>query len=320
VVEFDVETFKWAVLRGDMSSILVVGTISNVEKRLEKDLCKVVQSLKRFERIFVYLVESDSLDGTVELLEQIKKNTSNFEYISLGSLAEIYPNRIQRLRLCRNKYIPYIRDFIEDRKIDYVCIADLDGMNPKITSKAVDSCFDALLDWDVCFSNQLHGYSDLYALRCDDWVSTDVFEELAESQSRLNSKFESKYWFKLKPVSFLVRDFLRKRIIYQRMHRISAKARWIPVNSAFGGLAIYKSNLFLTSDYGNPLDDSLRGSEHVELHRQMMVNRSKMYINPGLINANWNTYNVNRYFLVRHLRELTRSNWFFLRLKNLVRR
>jgi len=303
-----------------MSSILVAGTVCNVEKRLERDLAKVIQSLKRFERVFVYLVESDSSDGTVDLLKQIKKNTNNFEYISLGTLAEIYPNRIQRLRFCRNEYIPYIREFIEFQEIDYICIADLDGMNSKITSKAVDSCFDNSLDWDACFSNQLHGYSDLYALRCDDWVSGDIFKELDESQSQLDSKFKTKYWFKQNPINFLIRDCLRRKIIYQRMYRISAKAKWIPVNSAFGGFAIYKSNLFLSTDYGNPLDASLLGSEHVELHRQMLAKKSKMYINPSLINANWNTYNINRYFLVRLLRALTRSNSFFLKLKNLVTR
>lgn len=302
-----------------LKKVLLVGTISNAAGKLERDLRKVVSALEHFDSISIFLVESDSSDDTPQLLEKLKCENSALNYVSLGNLRDKFPDRVSRLRYCRNVYVTFIRETFKNDSDLYICIADLDGMNPKITSMAVKTCFDAPHEWDVCFSNQLHGYSDLYALRCENWVSKDIFKELAHRQSLLELKFGNRFWFSLKLVNFFVQDFLRRKIIYQRMRKIPIQSGWIPVKSAFGGFAIYKSTLFLNADYGDPLDTSLFESEHVELHKQLLAKGSKMYINPGLINASWNTYNLNRYFLVRHIRELTRSNWFFLRLKNLVR-
>ena len=92
------------------------------------------------------------------------------------------------------------------------------------------------------------------------------------------------------------------------MRVIPKYSNWIYVDSAFGGFGIYKASLFRCSDYGNPMDDSLHGSEHVELHRQMRDCGANLYINPSLINAGWNTYNLNRYFVVRQSREFLRSH------------
>jgi hypothetical protein len=88
-----------------IKKILLVGTISNVSKTLEKELKVILKALSIFESVKVYLVESDSIDETVKVLEKIKINNSNFNYVTLGTLKEKYPDRIDRIAYCRNKYV-----------------------------------------------------------------------------------------------------------------------------------------------------------------------------------------------------------------------
>ena len=53
-------------------SILLVGTVSNVAKTIEKELRIVCKALSVFDYVKIYLVESDSTDNTVEILKKIK--------------------------------------------------------------------------------------------------------------------------------------------------------------------------------------------------------------------------------------------------------
>lgn len=112
-----------------MNKVILVGTISNAEKQFERDFERVYASLHFFEKIDVFIVESDSSDSTIGVLNRISKKTPNFNYVSLGNLKVAIPNRIERIRKCRNVYVEYVRNNIIFRQWDYVIVADLDGMN-----------------------------------------------------------------------------------------------------------------------------------------------------------------------------------------------
>ena len=90
--------------------ILLVGTVSNVAKTIEKELKVVLRALSVFDSVQVFLVESDSTDETVKILEKISLENRNFEFITLEKLKNKYPNRIDRIAYCRNIYVKYIRD------------------------------------------------------------------------------------------------------------------------------------------------------------------------------------------------------------------
>jgi orotidine-5'-phosphate decarboxylase len=72
--------------------ILLVGTVSNVAKTIEKELKVVLKALSVFNSIEVFLVESDSTDETVKILEKIALINSNVKFIALGKLKEKYPH------------------------------------------------------------------------------------------------------------------------------------------------------------------------------------------------------------------------------------
>jgi glycosyltransferase involved in cell wall biosynthesis len=170
--------------------ILLVGTVSNVAKTIEKELKVVLKALSVFDSVEVFLVESDSTDNTVKILDKIKLDNSNFRFITLGKLKDEYPNRIERIAYCRNVYVKYIRENNDIFKWDYIAIADLDGMNFKLSKKFISSCFITEFNWDGVMANQRFGYYDIYALRAKDWVEQDCFYELEinNKKSKVRSK------------------------------------------------------------------------------------------------------------------------------------
>jgi hypothetical protein len=63
-----------------------------------------------FELVNFLVIESDSKDNTIKILNNIKNKKNNISYVSLGKIDSILPNRIQRLAFCRNVYVKEIRE------------------------------------------------------------------------------------------------------------------------------------------------------------------------------------------------------------------
>ncbi len=286
-----------------VSKVILVGTISNAENQVEKDFSRVYKSLHFFEEIYVFLVESDSSDSTIDVLNKLSKKIPNFYYVSLGELKTQLPNRIERIRKCRNEYVDHIRNNIEPNKWDYVVVADLDGMNSSVEYDSILNLFSSRTSWDACFPNQRYGYYDLYALREKSWMPRDVFEDLKVLRSSIPVTELKKFQIFKKFKRLLAFDKARKLSIYSKMRKISKNDPWISVDSAFGGLAIYKTNLFLDNNYDS---DALEGplvSEHVDFNLKCTSSGAKFFIVPSFINSNWNEYNINRLFIVRQIRQ-----------------
>jgi hypothetical protein len=281
--------------------ILLVGTVSNVAKTIEKELKVVLKALSVFNSIEVFLVESDSTDETVRILEKIALNNSNVKFIALGKLKDKYPHRIARIAYCRNIYVKYIRDNNSFGKWDYVAVADLDGMNFKLKKKGIKSCFETNIDWDGVMANQRFGYYDLYALRAPGWVEGDCFEELENIKKNTKQPVQSKNEFVNFIINFKHFDRLRKSVIYDRMKVLTKELGFIKVQSAFGGFVINKPNIFLINKYD--INNEVKiVSEHINFHTNLA--RMKFYINPQLINNNLNIYNLNKLKILRFGREL----------------
>ncbi len=288
-------------------SVILVGTIRDVSKILEKELSQVYSAISVFSNIDIFLVESDSTDATKETLESLELKYPNLKYEALGNLRETMPGRIERIRYCRNRYVDHVRKGNSKSKWDFVIVADLDGMNSKLDQTAIASCFETTVSWDVCFANQKNGYYDLYALRHPTWMPNDLFEDLWKLQEIIDDKYKYPKNLFQRIRSIFVFDSLRKKVIYDRMKKIKKNASWIEVNSAFGGLAIYRTDLLLQHDYSQELQQDKIYSEHVDFHSKCVVNGANLYINPKLINSHWNIYNFNRFRVVRLLRVFSKN-------------
>jgi hypothetical protein len=248
-------------------SFLVVGLARNCQASIRQDILRFAASLKSAKEIHWLIVESDSADGTTEELSRIRTELPNFRFVSMGSLRDRLPRRTERIAFCRNLYVKEIRKHPAYQDIDYVVVADLDGLNTHITQKAFESCW-AREDWDMCAANQDGPYYDVWALRHPMWSPNDCF-----AQHRFLNTIHPD------PERNLVTS------VYSRMIRISPRCAWIAVDSAFGGLAVYRRGMFQTGEYVGINSEGEECCEHVHFHAGLIANGARLYINPMLLNA-----------------------------------
>jgi hypothetical protein len=137
-------------------------------------------------------------------------------------------------------------------------------------------------------------------------MPNDCFTELLWHNSiQISYKIAGKSMFR-KFREYKIKSANRNRIVYTKMFKILPGSDWIEVDSAFGGLAIYKSKSFLHYDYTKIIGQVEQRCEHIELHEKIQHSGGKIFINPSLINQTYNEYNLNRICFIRKARDLKR--------------
>lgn len=255
------------------AEILICGTARNIEKTLLNDYNIISASFSIAKAVHWLIIESDSSDDTLDLLSNLKATNHNFHYISLGNLSKEITSRVERICFCRNIYLAELQ---KPNNISYLVVADLDGTNSLLTKEAVLTCWSRN-DWDVCTANQDGPYYDIYALRHPSWQSNDCLQEY---------EFLSAFSKNVKQVKFAS--------IYSKMITIPANSEWIEVDSAFGGLAIYKTHLLKGLCYDYADSNGKTTCEHVALHKKIRERGGRILINPKLINCKLNEHSSYR--------------------------
>jgi len=270
-----------------MTSFLIVGCARNVAKVLEKEINTLERCFGAFGEVTFFVVESDSTDETGELMQSIAQKRGIFRFKSLGSITTQLPDRHERMAFCRNVYVDEINSNPNYTDIDYVVVADLDGVNKDLTEDAVASCFTRD-DWDGCFANQGANYYDVFALRHETWCPQDPWQEMWQLRDKG------------------VGDLRSKEIaIHKKQKRISSKKDWLRVVSAFGGLAVYKKEVFSKSQYSSKSKEGANPTcEHVPFHESLDKRGFRLFINPRFINSVWNEHNEIHRLLPKLRRKL----------------
>ena len=248
--------------------ILIVGTVRNCEDSLKEDVARLREAFGGAEALHWLLIESDSEDRSVAVLEHLKAEMPGFDFISHGALRERMAGRTERLSFCRNSYVQALRERPNYAEITHVVIADFDGINTHITRSGVESCWSSGIDWDMVAANQAGPYYDVWALRHPLWSPNDCWKHFV----------------------FLESFGLSKRQCYlqavaSRMVTIPPERDWIEVDSAFGGLAIYRREMLEGVEYVGIGEDGIEFCEHVHVHAQMQARGARLFINPAMINA-----------------------------------
>ena len=249
------------------SGVLVVGAVKDCAEQIGARVAQLGSALRGFARVQWLLIESDSADATVSRLGELSGQNADFSYISLGALRERMPLRTERIAFCRNVYLEQLRTNERYAGVDFVVAADFDGVNSLLTYDAVASCWRRD-DWDVCAANQRGRYYDIWALRQAEWSPNDCWDQYRFLTRHGVS--HARAW------SACVRS---------RMLHIPREAHWIEVDSAFGGLAIYRRDALQHGRYVG--SDALGGErcEHVALHYELRARGCRIFINPALING-----------------------------------
>ena len=279
----------------------VVGTIRDVAHVFERELLTVKNIFNNFGSVKMFLVESDSLDSSVEILENLQETLDDFSFISLGELEGKISNRLSRIAYCREVYLNYVREHCQD--MDFIVVVDLDGMNSSLSTESVGKTLELVEHWDAVFANQGERYYDIGALRHKYWSPNDCFKVME--------------WANL----ITDRKSSRLLAIQSRMMRISPSAGLIPVDSAYGGLAIYKTRAFVRSTYiGNDEYDQPQ-LDFVTFNLKLREMGFRLFIDSQLINNNFNSHNAGSNIIYRFLKLAARrweSNSFKRKIKQII--
>lgn len=253
-------------------TILIAGIVSNEARNLESEIERLHNAFSSSNNIFWIVIESDSTDNTLEVLQRIERKYLNFKYISLGNLRKFLPIRTERLAFCRNQYLDYLREIEKKQKIDYLVVSDFDKTNLKLSSKIVGKSLQLDADWSALFASQKYFYYDLWAFRHLELCEHDIHRKISESMS-LNVSLRRLYFHE----------------IIKKMFIISRKKGLLKVESAFGGLAIYKSK-FITKNvkYVGLDSNGNEVCEHLSMNFEIGKNSSNLYVNADLVNHNIN--------------------------------
>ena len=250
-------------------TLLVAGVVRDCAAELRSDVFRLKAALGRFRAVHWLLIESDSDDDTVTQLGELVAEVPNFKFQSLGTLRERLPLRTQRIAHCRNAYLQELRSNASYRGLEFLLVADFDGTNELIAEEAIVSCWDRI-DWDVCTANQQGPYYDIWALRHPLWSPNDC-----------SAHYRFLVQHEVPPEQALA------VAVHSRMVRIDRDAAWIEVDSAFGGLAIYRRPVLDRAEYAGLDADGDEICEHVPLHCSIRANDHRIFINPKLINAGY---------------------------------
>lgn len=278
------------------SRFLIVGLARNCSRFIEGNINILKKSFSSAKEISFLIIESDSIDNTKEQLKYLKEATNNFDFVSLGNLVPVFPKRTERIAYCRNYYLREISENSLYQNIDFVVVADLDDVNNGLTSEAVHSCWDTDIEWDVCCACQNGPYYDIWALRHTEWSPNDCLKQQSFLRELGESNFKSYY------VSVL-----------SRMINVSKNGKWIEVDSAFGGCAIYKRKYLLNVSYNGLTNDVEEVCEHVSLNEMIKKKNGRIFINPNFINATVVAHarNSHGFALISH--------WLMSQIKDILR-
>jgi hypothetical protein len=250
-------------------NFLIAGLVRNQETNLSNLVSILHNSFAKYGDVSFLIIESDSTDNTIEELTVLRNSYPNFDFLSLGNLENTIENRWVRMATLRNTYLDSFADSPSYKNCNYLVVADLDDVNLDLKSSSLDSVFKRN-DWAAVFANQSKYYYDILAFRHPTLSPNDCWKE----ERFLIEKGMNPYR-------------ARKRAVFDRQIKIPRNSPWLEVNSAFGGLAIYKRDSIKGSRYSEYSSEGDFACEHIDFHAQIKSCGGKLFIVPSMINSGY---------------------------------
>lgn len=247
--------------------LCLVGCVRDCEPYLQALFSEIENRHHIFDDFRYIFIENDSKDYSGRILERFQAKNPYGKVLRLPSLLETLPGRIARIAHGRQLCLDEARKLGWDRPNDLFLILDCDDVSRGFSLQHVKSIVEGSeFEWDALFANNAGCYYDIFALRHPQWCPEDCFSEMRD-----------------KPV-FMSDADAYNLYVKARQIVISPKGDPIPVNSAFGGLGIYKFSSLNGSNYsaiGKICDETC---EHVWLHEHMRrAGFGKLFIHPELL-------------------------------------
>lgn len=269
---------------GAMKAI-VVGCARDVADGAPAMLANLERIEGLFDAVAWAFVENDSRDDTKALLRGWGASRANFRLITLDGLSRV-AERTRRLATARNAYVACARAAGWLDTHDLVLALDLDGIAQRpLSLPALREAIGFLMaepDRAGVFANQIGPYYDLWALRHCERCPGDVWEEVFDCVQQHGVTDEEALAMTLG----------------RRVFEIDPGEAPIEVESAFGGLGIYRTEFIRRSAVpyvgekvkvarmgGQPVLLGWQTCEHVSFHAGLRAAGGRLFIHPGLVNG-----------------------------------
>lgn len=209
--------------------VILCGVVKDCGITLENNISTALSVVDLFEKGKIIIYENNSKDNTKDILntykdndkilvisedidsETIKKNSRIWTYTEITG--SDHPCRIEMICNARNKVLDEINKE-EYNEYTYIIWIDMDSSGFSV--KGIENSFEYKKDWDVVYANGIEkwgSYYDTYALRTRDkpFGPEIIGEYFWKNPSKINMRYNGEL---------------------------------IPVYSAFGGIGIYKKEVF----------------------------------------------------------------------------
>lgn len=269
------------------SSAIIVGTIESVSKKTEFDLLRIMNCFAAVLPTTALIINSNPSNRDSEKI--LLDLDPRVKYVSVDHETHLGITNNSQSRALRNMYVKGIRENLAYANCELVVVVDLDGRNTEITESVVRIALDSAFQWDALAANQEGKYRDIESLRHEFWSPNNNIDEFR--------------WFRF----FVSEKQAWKNAVGRRIIRISKRNPPILVDSAFGGLCIYKRWIFEKFDYS--ADGKLAESEnpHVTINRKSRAGGAQIFIHPALINSNGRSLYFFRERIIRWLKRIAHS-------------
>lgn len=245
--------------------IVFLGAARNCEQRIQGSLHRIFELSELFGDYRIKVYENDSVDRTLEIIRSELADNSHCELTAETGLDKILPLRTQRLAYARNKLLD--ATLAQHPDFDYVCWIDLDGLvDARFSTSGFLSNFRFESVWDAVFPVSAPLYYDVWALREHSIAPDDLVWRM---KHRIPSVIGAR-----KDVHTAVQQLAPGNL-----------RGWLRVESAFGGMGIYKMASVPHGRYVGLLDNE-EICEHVPYHQALTRSGARLYINPQCITHN----------------------------------
>ncbi len=268
--------------------IVFAGAVQNCARFLPAVFANIEKMASLASETAYVFVENDSTDGTKEVLNQWGQGRANFNLINMDGLKSI-PVRGLRLEIARGTFLELIKTYKDYRDYDLMIVLDMDDagsypLDVAEVKKAIDF-LAAESDRAAVFANQIGTYYDVWTLREPKLCPGDAWEEVMDYVAK----------HKVSPEEAHAQTFAK------RVHSFPPTMAPFEVESAFGGLGIYKMgyviknpNPYLGSKMkAVPTDDGSfaiarwQVCEHVHFNHGIRSIGGRLFIMPSLINGDY---------------------------------
>lgn len=211
----------------------------NSEVALKRNIPKIERLRKSFRESYIVVVENDSKDNTKNILREWKESSESIvlniedtgtQTIPSATVNGYFPgmtaNRIEKMIKYRNKYLDYIH--AHNNNLDYVIVFDSDIYDFDVGSieKVIE---EAPNDWVALFANGKYFWSPAFLGIMGKYYDAYCF--IPKNAEHKDLTYREMY---------IENDILCKQL---------KKEKYVPCESAFGGIGIYKYSAIQNKNY-----------------------------------------------------------------------